>query len=64
MCTIPLPSGKMPSPPQFRGQGYLEEVEAVGPRVALAITSSKEPTKESDSSRAVEMNESQNLDAP
>ena len=41
----------------------LEEVETVGPGVALAITSSKEPAKESEPSGAVETNEGQNLDA-
>ena len=34
-----------------------EEVEAAGPDAALAITSSKEPAKESDPSRAAETNE-------
>ena len=41
-----------------------EEVEAVGPDTALAITSSKEPAKESDPSGAAETNEGQNLYAP
>ena len=41
-----------------------EEVEAAGPDAALAITSSKEPAKESDPSGAAEMNEGQNPDAP
>ena len=41
-----------------------EEVEAVGPDAALAITSSKEPAKESDPSGAAETNEGQNPDAP
>ena len=34
-----------------------EQVEAAGPDATLAITSSKEPAKESDPSRAVETNE-------
>ena len=41
-----------------------EEVEATSPRAALAITSSKEPAKESEPSGAVETNEGQNPDAP
>ena len=41
-----------------------EEVEAAGPDVALAITSSKESAKESDPSGATETNEGQNPDAP
>ena len=35
-----------------------------GLKAALAITSSKEPAKESDPSRAVETNEGQNPNAP
>ena len=42
----------------------LEEVEAIDPGVAMAITSSKEPAKESNLSGAAETNEGQNLDAP
>ena len=42
----------------------LEEVEAAGPDAVLAITSSKEPAKESDPSGATETNEGQNPDAP
>ena len=41
-----------------------EEIEAAGPDATLAITSSKEPAKESDPSRAVETNEGQNPYAP
>ena len=41
-----------------------EKVEAAGPKAALTITSSKEPAKESDPSRATETNEGQNLNAP
>ena len=41
-----------------------EEVKAAGPRAALTITSSKEPAKESDPSRAAETNEGQNPNAP
>ena len=41
-----------------------EEVKVTGPDVALAITCSKEPAKESDPSGATEMNEGQNPDAP
>ena len=52
------------APPSFEVRDAQEEVEAAGPRAALAITSSKEPAKESDPFRAVEMNEGQNPDAP
>ena len=41
-----------------------EEVEVAGPRAALAITSSKELAKESDSSGVAGTNEGQNPDAP
>ena len=41
-----------------------EEVEVAGPDSALAITSSKEPAKESDPSGAAETNEGQNLMHP
>ena len=41
-----------------------EEVEAAGPGAALAITSSKEPAKESEPSGVVQTNEGQNPDAP
>ena len=41
-----------------------KKVEAAGPRAALTITSSKEPAKESDPSRAAEKDEGQNPDAP
>ena len=51
-------------PPSSEVREALEEVEAVDPEAALAITSSKEPTKESDPSGAAETNEGQNLDAP
>ena len=40
-----------------------EEVKAAGPRAALTITSSKEPAKESDPSRATETNEGQDPNA-
>ena len=40
------------------------QTEATGPNSALAITSSKEPAEESGPSRAAEMDESQNPDAP
>ena len=40
------------------------QIEAAGPDAALAITSSKEPTKESGPSGAVETDEGQNPDAP
>ena len=41
-----------------------KEVEAVGPRAALAMTSSEEPAKESEPSGAAKTNEGQNPDAP
>ena len=41
-----------------------EEVEVAGPGAALAITSSKEPAKESEPSGVVQTNEGQNPDAP
>ena len=41
-----------------------EKVEAASPEAALGITSPKEPTKESDPSRAAGTNEGQNPDAP
>ena len=44
-------------PPSSKVRDALEEVEAAGPDATLAITSSKEPAKESDPSRAVETNE-------
>ena len=51
-------------PPNSEARDAPEEVKVAGPGVALAITSSKEPAKESDPSRAVETNEGQNHDAP
>ena len=62
-CTIPLPSGKMP-PPSSEVRDAPKEVEVTGPGVALALTSSKEPAKESDHSGVAETNEGQNPDAP
>ena len=63
-CTIPLLSGKIPCPPSSEVRDAPEEVEAAGPEVAPAITSSKELAKESDPSGATKTNESQNPDAP
>ena len=54
----------MPPPPSSEVRDAPEKVKAVGPGVALAITSSKEPAKESDPSGAAETNEGQNPDAP
>ena len=51
-------------PPSSKVRDALEEVEAAGPEAALAITSFKEPTKESDPFGAAETNEGQNPDAP
>ena len=42
----------------------LGQTKAAGPDSALAITSPKEPAEESGPSRAAEMDESQNPDAP
>ena len=42
----------------------LGQTKAAGPDSTLATTSSKEPAKESGPSRAAEMDESQNPDAP
>ena len=50
--------------PSSKVRDALEEVEATGPGAALAITSSKEPAKESDPSGVVETNEGQNPVAP
>ena len=50
------------APPSSEVRDAPKEVEAAGPGAALAITSSKELAKESDPSRAVEMNEGQNPD--
>ena len=50
--------------PSSKVRDALEEVEATGPGAALAITSSKEPAKESNPSGAVETNEGQNPVAP
>ena len=43
----------------FKVKDAPEEVEAAGPRAALAITSSKESAKESDPSGAAGTNEGQ-----
>ena len=51
-------------PPSSKVRDALEEVEAAGPEAALAITSSKEPAKESDPFGATKTNEGQNPDAP
>ena len=48
----------------FKVKDAPEEVEAAGPGAALAITPSKEPSKESDPFGATETNEGQNPDAP
>ena len=50
--------------PSSKVRDALEEVEATGPGAALAITSSKEPAKESNPFRVVETNEGQNPVAP
>ena len=58
------PAIKEDAPSNSEVRDALEEVEAVDPDAALAITSSKKPAKESDPSGAVETNEGQNPDAP
>ena len=60
----PCHQGRCPPPPSFEVRDALEEVEVAGPKAALAITSFKEPTKESDPSGAAETNEGQNPDTP
>ena len=64
-CVLsPCHQGRCPPPSSFEVRDALQEVEAAGPDATLAITSSKEPAKESDPSGAVETNEGQNPDAP
>ena len=58
------PAIKEDAPSNSEVRDALEEVEAVDPDDALAITSSKKPAKESDPFGAVETNEGQNPDAP
>ena len=61
----PCHQGKCPLPPlSSKVRDALKEVEVAGLKAALAITSSKEPAKESDPSGAAETNEGQNPDAP
>ena len=50
-------------PPNSEVRDAPKEVKVTGPGTTLAITSSKEPAKESEPSGAVETNEGQNLDA-
>ena len=57
-CVLsPCHQGRCPPPSSFEVRDALQEVEAAGLDATLAITSSKEPAKESDPSRAVETNE-------
>ena len=58
----PCHQGKCP-PPSSEVRDAPKEVEVTGPGVALALTSSKEPAKESDPSGAAETDEGQNPDA-
>ena len=60
----PCHQGKCPPPPSSEVRDAPKEVEVTGPGVALALTSSKEPAKESDHSGVAETNEGQNPDAP
>ena len=48
---------EVPLPPSSEVRDAPEEVEAAGLEVALAITSSKEPAKQSDPSGATKTNE-------
>ena len=58
------PTIREDAPSSSEVKDTLEEVEAAGPEAALAITSSKEPAKESESFGAAETNEGQNLNTP
>ena len=58
------PTIKEDAAPSSEVKDTPEEVEAAGPRAALAITPSKEQAKESDPFGATETNEGQNPDAP
>ena len=58
------PAIKEDAPSSSKVRDAPEEVEAAGPKVALVITSSKEPAKESELSGVAETNEGQNPDAP
>ena len=57
------PAIKEDAPSSSEVRDALEEVEAAGPEATLAITSFKEPAKESDPFEAAETNEGQNPDA-
>ena len=58
------PAIKEDAPSSSEVRDAPEEVEAAGPEATLAITSFKEPAKESDPFGATETNEGQNPDAP
>ena len=58
------PAIREAAPSSSEVRDALEEAEAAGPGVVLAITAPKEPARESEPSRAVEMSEGLNLDAP
>ena len=58
------PAIREDAPPSSEVGDAPEEIEVADPKAALAITSSKEPAKESDHSGAAETNEGQNPDAP
>ena len=58
------PAIKEGAPSSSEARDALEEVEAAGLKAALAVTSSEEPTKESEPSDAAKTNEGQNPDAP
>ena len=57
------PAIREDAPSSSEAEDAPEEIEAADPDAALAITSSKEPAKESDPSGAVETDEGQNPDA-
>ena len=52
------------APSSSEAKGALEEAEAAGPKAALAITTSNEPARESELSRAIETNEGLNPEMP
>ena len=58
------PTIREDAPPNSEVGDAPEKVEVADPEAALAITSSKEPAKESDHSGVAETNEGQNPDAP
>ena len=58
------PAIREDAPSNSEARDAREEIEVADPDVALVITSSNEPAKESDPSRVTETNEGQNPNAP